>query len=421
MSRLGALQELQFRLLWLGQTASSLGDSLIYVALPFAVIQTGGGAAELGLVFASFTLARASFIVVGGVWADRLPRRFVMLTCDAIRAVVQALIAVALLTGSMEVWMFVVTSTIFGAAQAFFSPASTGLVPETISAGRLQQANALLKVSESSTNIIGPALSGLLVAVWEPGWVFAIDSLSFVASAVFLARLRLRPHQPSPRQRFLADLLDGAREAWSHVWLRAGFLAAAVANVGIGILFVLGPLIAADELGGAAAWGVIITGGAIGGLFGGVLALRYKPSRPVPVALVCWSFGALPLLALVPPIPALAIATGNAVFSLGIVYGNAIWETLQQREIPPERLSRVNSFDWMVSLIFMPVGQALAGPLAEIVGVETVLVGAALLISVPCFAVLPLSGVRHGPTLSPWPAFGSAGESLVPAPPDPLP
>jgi MFS family permease len=400
VSRLGALQELQFRLLWLGQTASSFGDSLIYVALPFAVIQTGGGAAELGLVFASFTLARASFIVVGGVWADRLPRRLVMLTCDAIRAVVQALIAVALLTGSMEVWMFVVTSTIFGAAQAFFSPASTGLVPETITIGRLQQANALLKVSESSTNIIGPALSGLLVAVWEPGWVFAIDSLSFVASAAFLARLRLRPHRPSPRQRFLADLLDGAREAWSHVWLRAGFLAAAVANVGIGILFVLGPLIAADELGGAAAWGVIITGGAIGGLFGGVLALRFKPSKPVPVALVCWSFGALPLLALVPPIPALAIATGNAVFSLGIVYGNAIWETLQQREIPPERLSRVNSFDWMVSLIFMPVGQALAGPLAGIVGVETVLVGAALLISVPCFAVLPLSGVRHGPTLS---------------------
>jgi hypothetical protein len=122
---------------------------------------------------------------------------------------------------------------------------------------------------------------------------------------------------------------------------------------------------------------------------------------------VFWSFGALPLLALVPP--------------LGIVYGNAIWETLQQREIPPERLSRVNSFDWMVSLIFMPVGQALAEPLAEVVGVEAVLVGAALLISVPCFAVLPLSGVRHGPTLSPSPAFDSAGGPPVPVPPDPLP
>ena len=100
MSRLGALQERQFRLLWLGQTTSAIGDSVIYVALPFAVLQIGGGAAELGLVLASFTLARAGFIVVGGVWADRLPRRLVMLTCDAVRAAVQAVVAVALLTGS---------------------------------------------------------------------------------------------------------------------------------------------------------------------------------------------------------------------------------------------------------------------------------------------------------------------------------
>lgn len=413
MSRLGALQERQFRLLWLGQTASAIGDSVIYVALPFAVIQIGGGAAELGLVLASFTLARAGFIVVGGVWADRLPRRLVMLACDAVRAAVQAAVAVALLTGVMEIWMFVVTSALFGAAQAFFTPASTGLVPETISSMRLQQANALLKISEGAANIGGPALSGVLVAVFEPGVVYAIDSLSFAISAVFLARLRLKPREPSPRQHFLADLFDGAREAWSHIWLRAGFLAAAVANVGIGIMFVLGPLIAADELGGATAWGIVLTGGAIGGLLGGLLALRFRPRRPVPLAMVAWSLGALPLLALVPPLPALVIALGSTLFAAGIVFGNAIWETLQQREIPAERLSRVNSFDWMVSLIFMPVGQALAGPLAEVVGEDTVLVGAALLIAIPCLAVLPLAGVRRGPTLAE--ATGRTSEAGTPS------
>ena len=131
--------------------------------------------------------------------------------------------------------------------------------------------------------------------------------------------------------------------------------------------------------------------------------------------------GALPLLAHVPPLPALVIALGSALFAAGIVFGNAIWETLQQREIPQERLSRVNSFDWMVSLIFMPVGQVLAGPLSDVVGVESVLIGAALLIAVPCLAVLPLVGVRRGPTLGSSPASGSAGGSPVPAPPDPLP
>jgi predicted MFS family arabinose efflux permease len=400
MSRFGALHEPQFRRLWLGQSAAAIGDSLVYVALPFAVLGIGGGAAELGLVLASFTLARAGFIVVGGVWADRLPRRLVMLTCDLIRAGVSGLVAVALLTGVMEVWMFVISSALFGAAQAFFAPASTALVPATVSEGRLQQANALLLLSQSTANVLGPAASGVLVAATNPGWVFAIDGAGFLVSAAFLARLRVEPHEAGPRQRFLADLLDGSREAWAHVWLRVGFMGAAVANVGIGIMFVLGPTIADDELGGAAAWGIILTGGAIGGLLGGLLALRIQPRRPVPVALVVWSFGALPLFALVPPLPALAIAAASAVFSGGIVYGNAIWETLQQREIPPARLSRVNAFDWMVSLAFMPLGQALAGPLAEAVGVDAVLVGAALLIAVPCFAAQPLAGVRRGPTLA---------------------
>jgi MFS family permease len=421
VNRLGALQERQFRLLWLGQTASSFGDSLIFVALPFAVLEAGGGAAELGLVLASFTLARAAFVVVGGVWADRLPRRLVMLACDAIRTGVQAAVAVALLADVVEIWMFVVTSALFGAAQAFFGPASTGLVPETVSDARLQQANALLKVSEGTANVVGPAVAGVLVAAFEPGVAYAVDALTFAVSALFLAGLRLKPREPAPRQRFFADLLDGAREAWSHVWLRAGFLAAALVNLGIGVMAVLGPIIAAAELGGAAAWGVILTGGAIGGLLGGVLALRLRPSRPVPLALVAWSFGSLPLFALVPPLPALAIAAASGIFALGIVSGNTIWETLQQREIPAERLSRVNSFDWMVSLIFMPVGQALAGPMAEVVGVDTVLVGAALLIALPCFAVLPLRGIRHGPTLAPPVASGSAGGSPVPAPLDPLP
>ena len=101
----------------------------------------------------------------------------------------------------------------------------------------------------------------------------------------------------------------------------------------------LGLIVAAEELGGAAAWGVILTGGAIGGLLGGVLALRLTPSRPVPLAFVAWSLGSLPLLALVPPLPTLVIATTNVAFAFGIVYGNTIWETLQQREILAERLS----------------------------------------------------------------------------------
>jgi MFS family permease len=98
--RAGALAERPFRLLWLGQTTSAIGDALVPVALAFAVFQIGGGGAALGLVLASLTIGRTAFVLVGGVWGDRLPRRLVMLTCDVVRALVDAFIAVALLTGA---------------------------------------------------------------------------------------------------------------------------------------------------------------------------------------------------------------------------------------------------------------------------------------------------------------------------------
>jgi MFS family permease len=420
---LGALAERPFRLLWLGQTTSHVGDALIPVALAFAVIGIGGGASGLGLVLASFTLSRVVFILVGGVWADRLPRRLVMLTCDVVRAVVQALVAAALFADAMQLWMFVVASAIGGAATAFFGPASTGLVPETISDARLQQANALLNLSQSATNIFGPALSGALVALAGPGWVFAVDSASYVASTVFLVALRLGKAERPPRERFLSELADGMREAWSRGWMRAGFLLAASANLGLAPFFVLGPIIADEELGGAAAWGGILTGGAIGGLLGGVIAYRLRPKRPIMVSFLVWSLGCLPPLALLPPAPALVIAVANGLFIFGIFLGNTIYETVLQREIPPARLSRVSSFDWMVSIVFMPLGYAIVGPVAATIGREPTLLAAAALIIGSAAAGVATPSVRalRGPTPSPQPASDSGDELPDLGQPAPLP
>ncbi len=140
--RFGALAERPFRLLWLGRTASAVGDSLAPVALAFAVLHIGGGASGIGFVLASFSGAQIAFLLIGGVWADRLPRPLVMLGCDALRGAVDVFVAVMLLTGVMRLWMFVVSAGIFGAASAFFLPASAGLVPETVGDARLQEANA---------------------------------------------------------------------------------------------------------------------------------------------------------------------------------------------------------------------------------------------------------------------------------------
>jgi MFS family permease len=386
--RFGPLTERPFRLLWLGRTGSSIGDALIPVALAFAVLRIGGGATGLGIVLAAFTIGRAAFVVVGGVWADRLPRRAVMITADLARFCTQAVTAALLLGHVAQVWELAALQAIAGAAGGFFAPASTALVPQTVSAGRLQQANALLWVSQSATNIFGPALSGVIVAVAGPGTVFAIDSASFLVSAGFLTALRIEEHVRPAAQRFWRDVAEGWHEARRHRWLTAGFLGFALGNVGIGMYFVLGPLVSRADLGGAQAWGLILTGGAVGGVLGGFLVYRFRPRHPVATAFATWSIGAVPVLALVPPLPLAVIVATSAAFGIAIVFGNTLWETALQQEVRPDRLARVGSIDWLLSLCLMPAGQALAGPLVGPLGVRGTLILAAALMSVPNLCVL---------------------------------
>lgn len=398
--RLGVLEERPFRLLFLARVSSVVGDSLIPVALAFAVLEIGGGASGLGLVLAAFTLARVAFIVAGGVWADRLPRRLVLVACDVVRAAVDAFVAVALLTGSMELWMFVVMASLFGAASAFFGPASTALLPATVSPPRLQQANALLGMTRNAADVFGPAVSGVLVVAAAPGWVFAIDAVTFVASALVLLRLRVQETVRQERQRFLAEVAEGWREVRSRRWLRVGFAAFAFGNLGIAVFPVLGPLVAEQELGGAHAWGLIVAGGAVGGVVGGVGAYRVLPRRPLMFSFLVWPLAAVPLLALVPPLPALGIAVANAAFLFGVSFGNAVWETVLQQRIPAERLGRVGAYDWMVSLVFMPIGSVAAGPLAAAVGVDTTLIAAAaLIVAADIGALLAAPEIRALPAL----------------------
>src|SRR5262245_15457302 len=167
--RLGVLAEREFRLLWAGQATSALGSSLVPVALAFAVLELTGSASALGIVLATGFVSRVLLLLLGGVVADRLPRRRVMLAADVLRTAVQALVAAVVLTGSVELWHLVVLVALYGAADAFFAPAATGLVPEVVAPARLQQANALLSLTQSISTVVGPAVAGVLVAVHGSG------------------------------------------------------------------------------------------------------------------------------------------------------------------------------------------------------------------------------------------------------------
>jgi MFS family permease len=391
----GPLEERPFRLLWLGQTTSALGDAVVGVAFAFAVLELGGSAGDLGLVLASATASRVLFLLVGGVWADRLPRRLVMLNADGLRAAVQGIVAVLLLTGTAEIWHLAVGGFVSGAASAFFLPAALGLIPDTVPGERLQQANATMALSRNITDIGGPAASGVLVALTAPGWVFALDAVTYAVSTLTLARLRVPPGSAlAARGTFLADLRDGWREVTSRSWLLVGLAADGVANVGMAAFYVLGPVVANDELGGAADWGLIVTAGAVGGLLGSVLALRVRPDRPLLVSYALLSLASLQLLGLVPPLPAVAIALASVLTYLGISFANSVAETAQQQHVPRAALSRVSSYDWLISLALRPLAYALVGPAVALAGRDGVLLGAAALILAAAGGALSVPSVR---------------------------
>ena len=391
--RLGPLLEPNFRRLWIGQTASAAGDTLTGVALTFAVLELRGSAADLGFVLAAFMVPRVVFLLVGGVWADRLPRRLIMLTSDLVRAVAQLGLAAAVFTGVTELWVFMVASVVSGTASAFFQPAVIGLIPQTISPARLQQGNALLNLSQSTAFMFGPIVSGALVAVIGSGWIFAIDAVSFSVSALFLSMLVI-PSTPVARGSFLSDLADGWNEVVGRRWLVASLAAFAFANLAFACFFVLGPLVVERELNGAADWGILMGTFGFGGLLGGVLGLRWRPSQPLVATFAVMLAGPMGLLILsvAPPLPILAIGVASIATSATIA--NTLWHTTLQQQVPAHSISRVSSYDWMVSLLIFPAGAALAGPLADRLGPDLALYLFAALAGVPVLLVLGMRSVR---------------------------
>ena len=417
--RLGPLNDAPFRLLWVGQATSAVGDALIPVAIVFAVLQLGGGAGGIGLVLTAFSVPRLVFILAGGVWADRLPRQRVMLAADIVRGLIELGMAALLLSGTAQLWQLAAGAAVVGAASAFFVPAASGLMPQVLRSEHLQQGNALMSLSRSATGIIGPSVSGLLVATVGVGWVFIIDAATFAVSAFSLLRLHV-PRMPAtaPRLPFMAELAAGWREVTSRRWLITAIATFGVSNVCQGPFFVLGPVVANESLGGPTSWGLIATAQATGALLGGVVALRWRPAHPLAAGFLLGPVFFVPLLLLAgpAPVPFLMLA---ALASLAVAeLTNTWWYTVLQQQIPEQSLSRVSSYDWLVSLIFQPVGFAVVGPVAAVIGTTTTLVGAAALGVSANLGTLLSASIRHmgWRTTAPSRAHGAPAEGPMAGP-----
>ena len=381
--RAGALGERNFRLLFSSQTISGLGDGISTIALVFAVLQVSDSAVALGIVLAARQIADAAIVLAAGVWADRFPRHVLLIAVAVVQGAAQAATGALVLTGTATVALLVVIQAAYGLAEGFVLPASTGLTPATISPARLQEANALLGLSRNGTRIVGPAIGGALVALGDPGIALLADAVSFAVAAVLLAGLRLPARAEIVKgKRFFEELREGWGEFRRQTWIWTTIVFFGIGNFAFTSYFVLGPVIAKEDLGGAPAWAALTTAFSVGALIGGLIALRIRPRKPLAAScMAAWPIVLQPLgLGLGLPLWALVVC--SLLCGGGIAVHLALWFTVFQQQVPPEAVSRVSSYDSFGSFVLGPLGAALAGPVAAAVGNQETLLGAAFVIAV---------------------------------------
>ena len=406
----GALAGRNFRLLFAARTISFFGSNLVPIAVAFAVLEMTGSATDVGIAFASRTLAQIATLLAGGVVADRLPRRHVMIGSEAASMVVQLVLGVLLVTGHATIGSLFVLQALAGAAFAFFTPASAGLVPQVVAAEHLQQANGLMSVARYSAYVFGAAVGGALVATIGSGWAILADAATFGASALLLVGIRV-PAEAALMQapKFLRGLVEGWQAFTEHTWVWVLTLWISLYFlISYAPFFVLGPYIAKHSMHGAAGWATVLTGEAVGALAGAMAGIRIRPARPLLTVGLIFIVTALQLvlLAVRAPFAVVAVAAGLAGFAFA--FGSVIFETAVQRGIEPSKLSRVSAYNWMGAMVFLPAGYAIAGPVASAIGISTTLwIGAAWLLAsttvVLCVPDVRCYGSRSTPARSALP------------------
>ena len=378
------------------RTISFVGSAFANVALAFAVLELTGSKADLGYVLAARTVPTIVFMLVGGIWADRLPRHHVMVASNVISGVSQAAIAALLFLGHAQIWQLAVLAAVNGASSAFFFPASSGIIPQTVPESLLQEANAILRLGRNGSVIFGSAAAGLIVAATSPATGLAVDAASFLLAAALTAAMHLPSSLHMEKSNFVADLALGWREFTSRAWLWTIVLQFGIVNaVEQGSQSVLGPAVSAQHYHGAAGWGLIGAAQAIGLVIGGLMMLRARPQRMLLVATLAMILTTPFLFGLAVPLPLVSVLVLAFAAGLGIETFGVLWDTTMQQEIPQDRLSRVYSYDALGSFALVPVGLAVAGPVAEAIGTRPTLIAAGALSLGATLAVLFVREVRE--------------------------
>ncbi|MEV0582959.1 MFS transporter [Nonomuraea sp. NPDC050310] len=381
-----------FRLFFAARTVSMLGSAMVPVATALGMDAAGYGATGVGLALAAWMLPVAGLILFGGVFADRFTPRRMMVGADVARTLTQAAIATLFLTGHPVLWQVLVLTAISGAAAAMYTPGVAGTIPRIT--GDVQRANAALKVAESIMQLAGPGLAGLLVSLAGAGVVFGIEAAGFAASALCLllmrARVRVTGEEP-----VLVRLREGWQEFKSRTWMWAVILIWAIFGITLfGPLIPLGVELVKGAYG-QTAYGLVLSAGGAGTIIGGLIALRVRPARPLAAGAAGMLLFALQPLSMAVQAPLWVIMAGHVLGGVGLAFWSVMWATSIQTQVPPEALNRVSAFEIAGSIVSMPIGQALAGPVGGIFGAAQVMAFSSAVALVGCVVLLAVPQIRR--------------------------
>jgi MFS family permease len=384
-----------FGLFFAARAVAKLGDTMLPVALAAGLLQHGYGVGAVGLAMAASAACFAGLVIFGGVFADRFNTRLLMIGADVVRLGTQSVAAALFFSGHVVLWQICVIGAVNGAAAAIFQPGVASTVPRL--ATDVQAANGAIRVAESTAQLAGPALAGLLVAFASPGGVFAAHAATYALSALCLLLLRLPPVHPDSRARsngFGADLAQGWREFRSRTWLWSVIAIWCVWMIAVSGPVV--PLVATEVIQehGPRAYGLINSALGAGTVIGGLIALRLRPRRMLRAgSLALFAFACFPA-AVGAGFGVAAMAAGSAIAGAGMSFWGVMWATSVQTQVPPDVLNRIHAYDVAGSLAMMPVGQALAGPAAAALGADHVLLAAGVMTLVVATALLSVPAIR---------------------------
>ena len=390
------LRHRDFALFFAAVSVSTLGTATVPVALTFALLVTGYSASTVGLVLACQSAATVLLMLLGGAVADRWPRRALMIAADLLRCTSQSILAVLLLLGHPSLLSLLALAACGGVGSAFYGPAESGLIPQVAGLDNIKQANSLTGLSGSLSAVVGPALGGVLVGLGGAPIAIGLDAASYAASATCLSLMRVSRQAPAATASMSANIRLGWGEFRRHHWLQLLTLQYGLLNLfAFAPFFVLGPSMFAAMHIGARTWGLIASATGLGGIIGGLLMLRLHIARPLMLIQLATALLALPLVMLALHAAVLTLALGSLAFGIALAVVNILVQTTLQQTIPSDYLSRVSSVVGLVVMGLAPVGFAVCGPAASLLGTEAALGLSASAVLLSMVAMLASPDIRN--------------------------